>query len=447
MESRILEKGVGVIHRPELKVVLNCMIVGLIPFSLIANLGCGTASRPVAGDSNTRPVNESPLIRPLTDIKFAPTKGRLERGKYLAEGVLQCFVCHSDRDWNRPGAPPIAEKHGAGYVWKDTPGLVAPNITPDKETGTGLWTDDMLARAIREGISHDGRVLDDQMFYASYRLLSDEDLASVIVYLRSLKPIYNPLPQTKLEKSPLPPTPLTEAIPEPDLSTPVRRGQYLAKIGTCLGCHTAFYAPLSPGYFGGGDLIERGQERAFSANLTADPSGILSYYDENLFIETLRTGQVKARKLSPVMPWVAVRNMSDEDLKAIFAYLRTRRPVRHVVDNTEPPSYCPMCGQTHGFGDRNQPKEMRKVRVDPNTFEAYIGRYRFDDDFVLGISKDGDRLLLQNGLDGPIYELVAISKNEFTAREMPDVISFVKDERGEVTHLLSNVDDVARRVK
>ncbi len=56
---------------------------------------------------------------------------------------------------------------GAGHIWSsDKPGLVAPNITPDKETGAGNWTDDMLARAIREGISHEGRILDDQMFYS-----------------------------------------------------------------------------------------------------------------------------------------------------------------------------------------------------------------------------------------------------------------------------------------
>ena len=295
---------------------------------------------------------------------------RLERGRYLSEGVLQCFVCHTDRDWTKPGAPPIAEMKGAGHIWSsDKPGLVAPNITPDKETGAGNWTDDMLARAIREGISHDGRVLDDQMFYVSYHNLSDEDLASVIVYLRSLKPIRNPLPQTKLDKYPNPPPPLTEPVPQPDLSTPEARGRYLTKVGTCLGCHTAFFAPLSPGYFGGGDLIERGKERAFSANLTNDPSGILSYYDESLFLQTLRTGHVKARKLSAVMPWIAVGKMTDDDLKSIFAYLKTRRPVQHVVDNTEEPSFCPKCGQVHGYGDRNGPKDL-SFRSEPPAVEG-----------------------------------------------------------------------------
>src|SRR5882672_4959417 len=434
-------------NRLQLEVILTYILVAALPVAFSSNVGCRTSSRHVAQESKAPTANEAPLIRPLTNIKFEPIKGRVEHGKYLAEGVLHCFVCHSERDWSKPGAPPIPEKKGAGHVWEGKPWLVAPNITPDKETGAGNWTDDMLARSIREGISHDGHVLDSQMYYASYRHLSDEDLASVIVYLRSLKPIYNALPRTKLQEAIQPPTPLTAGVPEPDLSTPASRGRYLTKIGTCMGCHTAFFSPLSPGYFGGGDRIERGHELAFSANLTSAPSGILSYYDENLFIQTLRTGHVRSRKLSPVMPWIAVGNSSDEDLKAIFAYLGTRRPVHHVVDNTEPPTYCPMCGQKHGYGDRNRPKDIRAAPVDPDTFDAYVGQYRFFDDFVLTISRDGDRLLVQNGLDGPIYDLVAISGVQFTAREIPDVISFVKNERGEITHLLSNVDDVVKRVR
>ena len=65
------------------------------------------------------------------------------------------------QDWSKPGAPPVAGKEGSGHVWsdQDMPWLIAPNITPDKETGAGNWSDDTLARAIREGIGHDGRAL------------------------------------------------------------------------------------------------------------------------------------------------------------------------------------------------------------------------------------------------------------------------------------------------
>jgi hypothetical protein len=62
---------------------------------------------------------------------------------------------------------------------------------------------------------------------------------------------------------------------------------------------------------------------------------------------------VKARALSPVMPWSFYRNMTDEDLKSMFAYLRTLKPVKHAVDNIEQPTDCKLCGVKHGGGERN----------------------------------------------------------------------------------------------
>jgi hypothetical protein len=89
-----------------------------------------------------------------------------------------------------------------------------------------------------------------------------------------------------------------------------------------------------------------------SANITPDPSGI-SYYDEALFLEMIRTGYVKAREINQIMSWSDYRNLTDEDLKAIFAYIRTLKPVKHRVDNTEPPTFCKLCGSIHGAGSQN----------------------------------------------------------------------------------------------
>lgn len=85
-------------------------------------------------------------------------------------------------------------------------------------------------------------------------------------------------------------------------------------------------------------------------------------------------------------------------------------------------------------------------RVDPSTFDSYAGSYKGADDWVFTISRDGARLLIQNGTGGPTYELFPIAENEFAAKEIPEVISFVKNERGKITHLLFNVDGIARRV-
>src|SRR5689334_79068 len=101
------------------------------------------------------------------------------------------FACHGPFDLNAPGWPPIRGKEGSGFRFS---WWVAPNLTPDREIGIGNWADDMLARAIREGVAHDGRLLDPTIMpYGFYRSMSDEDLASIIVYLRSILPIRNRL--------------------------------------------------------------------------------------------------------------------------------------------------------------------------------------------------------------------------------------------------------------
>jgi mono/diheme cytochrome c family protein len=298
----------------------------------------------------------------VSRLTFERTPARLERGRYLVEGPAHCFQCHSEVDWEKPGAQPKAGKKGAGTIFPEEtlPWLVAPNITPDVETGAGTWTDEQFARAIREGIGHDGRRLFPMMPYMNFRNMSDEDLVSVIAYVRSIEPVRNLLPKTMLPevvKGSLPPhQPLDASVPEPDKLNPIARGEYLATLGNCVSCHTPMTRngqPITELAFAGGLPLKGPWGEVTSLNITPDASGI-SYYDEAMFIRTLRTGQVGARKLNSIMPWGYFRNMTDEDLKAIFAYLRTLPPVQHRIDNTESPTLCPMDGVRHGFGEMNQ---------------------------------------------------------------------------------------------
>jgi mono/diheme cytochrome c family protein len=303
-----------------------------------------------------------PRARPLTNRTFERTPERLARGRYLVEN-LGCFECHGEHDWTKHDAPLVEGTRGAGYAEFPMAGLpgrvIPPNITPDPETGAGNWTDDMLARAIREGIGHDGRALFPFMPYPDFSHMSDEDLASVIVYLRSIPPIRKALPKTEiifpvkyLMRSA--PQPVTEPVPQPDRSTPVKRGEYLVTVTGCTDCHTpqAKGQPIRGLEFSGGFILEGPWGRVASANITPDPSGI-SYYDEALFLEMIHTGYVKARKINQIMPWFDFRNLTDEDLKAIFAYIRTLKAVKHRVDNTEPPTPCKLCGSSHGAGSQN----------------------------------------------------------------------------------------------
>jgi mono/diheme cytochrome c family protein len=246
-------------------------------------------------------------------------------------------------------------------IIKGFPGKVyAPNITPDPETGAGSWSDDQLARAIREGVGHDGRALFPFMPYPDFRAMSDEDLASIIVYLRSLPPVRKQLPATDL----IFPVnylirnvsrPLDASVPEPDVSTPEKRGKYLVTIAGCEDCHTpqdAHGQPLPGMDFAGGFILDGPWGRVASSNITPDPSGI-PYYDQAMFTQVIRTGFVGTRKLNQIMPWHAYRGMKDEDIVAMFAYMRTFKPVRHNVDNTAPPTFCKVCRQTHGGGNQN----------------------------------------------------------------------------------------------
>jgi mono/diheme cytochrome c family protein len=278
--------------------------------------------------------------RPLTNRHFDATPGRLARGEYLARGVLGCIDCHSEHDWKAPGAAIAPGREGAGQIFpgEGLPGrIVAQNLTTDLETGTGTWTDDQFARAIREGIGHDGRALFPLMPYPNFRHLSDEDMASVVVYIRSLPVVRNPLPPTEIA-SPVKylirgvPRPLNAPVPPPDLSTPERRGEYLVTLASCGDCHTPMVngQPERDKAFAGGMEFKGPWGNVQSANITPDKTGI-SYYNENLFIEAMRTGSVMRRPLNPIMPWDSYRHMNDQDLKAIFSYLRTVKPVENRV--------------------------------------------------------------------------------------------------------------------
>ena len=304
-----------------------------------------------------------PKARPLTDRKFDSTPQRLERGKYIATALSGCVYCHSPHDWKATDTPINAGMVGSGDVqpYTDLPGrIVAPNLTPDKETGAGTWTDDMLARAIREGIGHDGRALFPMMPYTHYREMSDEDLASVIVYLRSLPPVRHELPKTEII---FPVKYLIRSVPEPidspvpDVTAdagPVKYGGHLVNMAGCGDCHTPQIQGqnLAGMDFAGGQPFLGPWPMVASANITPDSTGIAGYTDDS-FVQVIRTGAVNGQALSAIMPTMIYKNLTDTDLKAMFAYLRTVKPIQHHIDNSQPPTNCKLCRQRHGGGDQN----------------------------------------------------------------------------------------------
>lgn len=339
----------------------------LTTFLLCLCNSCQKASSP----SSTQAATSEKSVLEMETIPRTPE--RLARGKYLVEGLVQCTGCHSEYDFTQRPSHPVEEKKNGGNVFSNAEmglpepnRIVAPNISPDPEFGAGKWKDVDFVRALRQGIGHDGRTLYPMMPYQYFRSLSDEDLASVIVYERSLAPVHIERPKTVLtddiKKTMQPLTPVAH-VAEPDKSDRVVYGKYLVTVGHCDACHTPVDEQFNnlPGMeFAGGFVLTgywgpdpKKLISVASLNLTPDPSGI-GYFDEKMFIEVIRTGSVKARPLSNIMPWAYFRNLTDDDLKAIFAYLRTLKPVQHRVDNTETPRFCKQCKGKHGYGERNE---------------------------------------------------------------------------------------------
>lgn len=309
-----------------------------------------------------------PKARPVTARTFERTDARRARGEYLVENVAACFHCHSEPDLNNNGEPKAGMK-GAGWNMPipELGKVVAPNITQDVETGIGGWTDDEIARAIQEGVNKSGTALFPIMPYMVFREMDDEDLASIVVYLRSVPAAKNKLERTQLI---FPLSLLVKTMPMPlashaDRPAPVRatavdRGEYLKKLANCSDCHTPTDdkgGPLPGLSLAGGspfpDVFSGSGKQLHSLNITSDPSGI-AHYDESLFIETIRTGRAGGRPLNPVMPYNNYKGMTDADLKDIFAYLQSQPKVQHRVSNTDPPTKCAVCGQTHGLGELNK---------------------------------------------------------------------------------------------
>ena len=413
----------------------------MLAFLVACNQAPTPPAAPVAAPVAQVEVPPGTSIRPLTDRVFEATAARRDRGRYLGEGLLQCLLCHSERDWEQPGAPPKAGREGAGLVWRDDGKgrrLVAPNITPDAETGTGRWTDDMLARAIREGIGHDGRVLHPAMWYRNFSALGDEDLASVVVWLRTLTPVRNPLPQTQmsvdeLKQAASAPMAIVEPVQVPDISTPEKRGRYLASLADCSGCHTGWTAPRMAGLYAGGNLIERGEHHAHSTNLNPHASGV--DYDADAFVNIIRTG--KGGTTHPMMPWTVFRNLDDTDLRALHAWLASRPALSHWVSNLAPPTMCAVCGQEHGLGERNRIELPTAAEVDPADFDALVGTYRNERyDWSLEVSREGSQLFA--GEPGkPAQRLIPLSPTRFWQDGGLAPLRFELDDAGKVLRLVS----------
>jgi len=286
-----------------------------------------------------------PKKEPPVQTKVEATPARIARGDYLARHVTVCLHCHSDRNLDFFAEPSIPGTEGQGHAMFSKPqkglGVVyAPNITPYALSG---WSDGEIMRAVTSGITKNGDPLFPIMPYDVYSNLNQEDLYSVVVFVRRLKPITNDLPKTKLD---FPLNLIVRLMPAPAKAHEKEErdpGHYLVSIAGCMSCHTQDQnGKALPGMtFAGGKTIGPAQ----SANITPDEETGIGKWTKQDFIAAFKKWQdpslqkvTVSEGLNTPMPWIEFSGMREEDLAAIYDYLRTVPPVHNAVKRFSKPS-------------------------------------------------------------------------------------------------------------
>jgi mono/diheme cytochrome c family protein len=271
----------------------------------------------------------------------------VERGEYLAHNVAVCMDCHSERDPNvfsmpvkvgtEGGGPPYSFGAGMGVPGEITP----PNITPYKLKD---WSDDEILKAITQGINKKGDTLFPLMPYHNYSRVAKDDLIAIIAYLRTIKPIekadvprklmipssmFGPLPQNTIDQN-----------KRPDPSDKVKYGEYLVTMASCGDCHTPMtqQGPDFSKMFAGGFNFKSDFVNVTAANITPDTATGIGIWTEEAFLAKFKTNadaadkKVNPGKMKTEMPWDSYGKMKEDDLKAIYAFLRTVKPNSNKVE-------------------------------------------------------------------------------------------------------------------
>jgi mono/diheme cytochrome c family protein len=277
---------------------------------------------------------------PLPPVAASSDPAVIERGRYVVRNLAGCASCHADPKQTERALAGEEVPLSGGYEFDVPPGKFYPrNITPDAETGIGRFSDGEIARALRYGVGHDGRAL---LPFMEMQGLSDEDLTAVVSYLRSQPPVRNAVPWHRynligvIVKATVLANPVGPKQTPPQTNpagSTVENGRYLVEsVSNCWTCHTArdyrTGAVTGPHLGGGAMPDDHDPKRTWAPpNLTSDPTtGRLAKLSEDDFVARFRTGRVIPG--SP-MPWTQFQKMHEDDLRAIYRYLKTVPPVVH----------------------------------------------------------------------------------------------------------------------
>jgi mono/diheme cytochrome c family protein len=292
----------------------------------------------------------------------------IARGKYLATAG-DCVACHS-----LPGGQPFA-----GGVSMDTPfgTIYTPNITPDRATGIGSWTDDQFYHAFHDGISAHGEYLYPAFPFPWFTKVTRPDVMAIKAYLFSLPPVHAPKKPNHMEF----PFNIREGLvawrvaffrpgefkPDPKQSDELNRGAYLVQgLGHCGECHNQnnlFGAGKMAGQLEGGAI-----DNWYAPNITSNKQQGIGGWSENDLATYLKTGAAPGGAgvvLGPMAETIhdSLQYLTDPDIHAIAAYLKSTEaksafPETNVVPSVAGAdvylSYCASCHQQDGKGVAGQ---------------------------------------------------------------------------------------------
>lgn len=293
-----------------------------------------------------------PNVGDAPKLTIERTPERIARGEYLANSVTVCMDCHSRRDWSQFSGPIKEGTLGGGGEIFDRnlgfPGVFySRNITP---YGIGSWTDGEVFRAITTGVSKDGSALFPVMPYHYYGQMATEDIYAIIAYIRTLAPIKNEIPKREIDA---PFNIIINTIPKkakpqtlPKLEDGLPYGAYLVNASGCVECHT----PADKGQinrelaFSGGREFNLPWGKLHTPNITPDEETGLGFWSREKFIQSFKqyqdsayhSPQLSGHDFNTIMPWTMYSKMTENDLGAIYDYLRTLKPIKNAVTKFTP---------------------------------------------------------------------------------------------------------------
>jgi mono/diheme cytochrome c family protein len=299
-------------------VLTGPLVAGMCLVSHLA-LAAPLAAAPPATPATTATTVSSTALPPPDQVAL--------KGQYVAIAA-DCAACHTSK-----GGAPFA----GGYAIESPMGAIwSTNITPSKQYGIGRYTEEQFARAVRQGVTPDGRHLYPAMPYTSYAMMTDEDTSALYRYfMTQVKPVETASRETKL---PFPFSVRTSMagwnavyangkafVADTAKSPEYNRGNYLVNgLAHCTACHTArtlFMSEELSRPLGGGSL-----GAWYAPNISADKAAGIGGWSNDELYAYLKTGHVmgKAQAAGPMAEAVeeSLQHLTDADLNAIVTYLK-----------------------------------------------------------------------------------------------------------------------------